>query len=70
MTLLIMLTCDEPDCTKKLWIKEDHSKRRLYEKARKMGWMIDDKMTGKCKCVGHRILLNKGFNNIKKDVKK
>ena len=62
MTLMIMLVCDEPGCTKKLWLKEDGSKSRLYAEARKQGWKIDDKKTGRCRCVGHRIIHNGGFN--------
>lgn len=65
-----MLTCDEPGCSKKIYLEKDCSKNRLYEKARKLGWKVDDKKTGECRCVGHRLIHNRGFNHIKKGDKK
>lgn len=60
MTIMIMLVCDEPGCSKKIWIEKDHSKTRLYEKAMKYGWKIDDRKSGECRCLGHRMLRNGG----------
>ena len=63
MTMMLMLFCDHEGCTKKL-VSEDVSKTRLFAKARKHGWGILEKRTGRCICNICRLKRNGGMNNM------